>query len=186
GGYRSWWGTSLASPIAGAVGAFALSANPSLTNAQLVDLLEKNSDDLGSARFDQYFGWGRLNAYTAVAAGKGVAIDTTAPTVSLSSPPAGATVSGTSVLVSGAATDKVGVTKVELYVDGGLYTSGTAAAFSFSWNSTTKANGTHTLMIKAYDAAANAGSASISINVSNAAGTQPTLQIHADATEVSG
>src|SRR5689334_14124087 len=40
GTYGNWWGTSLASPIAAAVGALTLSANPSLTNAQLVSLLE--------------------------------------------------------------------------------------------------------------------------------------------------
>jgi len=77
-----------------------------------------------------------------------------------------------------------------LYVDGTLYSSATASAFNFSWNSTTKANGSHTLMAKAYDAAGNTGSASISVNVSNTAGASTTttalLQIHADATEVTG
>src|SRR5262249_53426349 len=117
--------------------------------------------------------------------------DATPPSAKISSPLAGATVSGAAVAVSGTASDNVGVTKVELYVDGVLYTSTTVSAFSFSWNSTTKANGSHTLMVKAYDAANNTGSASVSVNVSNATGThatgtQPLLQIHADATEVTG
>src|SRR5205085_11926954 len=43
GGYGAWWGTSFSSPIAAAVGALALSANPSLTASQLVTLLEQNS-----------------------------------------------------------------------------------------------------------------------------------------------
>src|SRR6185295_5925982 len=60
--------------------------------------------------------------------------DTTTPAVGISTPLTGASVSG-AVPVKGASSDNIGVTKVELYVDGSLYTTGTAAAFSFSWNS---------------------------------------------------
>jgi hypothetical protein len=176
GGYGNWWGTSMASPIAAGVGALALSANPSLTNAQLVTLLETNSDDLGTPGFDQFYGYGRVNAYKAVAAAKGVATDTTPPKVSISSPLSGATVLGT-VSVLGAASDNVGVTKVEFYVDGGLYASGTASAFVFSWISGTAANGSHTLTVKAYDAVGNVGSASIAVTVSNSDTMPPTVKI---------
>ncbi len=176
GSYGEWWGTSLASPIAAGVGALALSANPSLTNAQLVTLLETHSDDLGSPGFDQYFGYGRVNAYKAVAAAKGVATDTTPPKVSISSPLSGATVLGT-VSVLGTASDNVAVTKVELYVDGGLYASGTATAFAFAWISTAAANGSHTLTAKAYDAAGNVGSASVAVTVKNSDTTPPTAKI---------
>src|SRR5438128_2188286 len=79
-------------------------------------------------------------------------LDATPTKVTISSPLAGATVSGT-VAVVGTASDNVGVTKVDFYVDGALSSSSTAASFSFSWNSTSKANGSHTLMVKAYDAA---------------------------------
>jgi hypothetical protein len=158
------------------VGALALSANPSLTNAQLVTLLETNSDDLGTPGFDQFYGYGRVNAYKAVAAAKGVATDTTPPKVSISSPLSGATVLGT-VSVLGAASDNVGVTKVEFYVDGGLYASGTASAFVFSWISGTAANGSHTLTVKAYDAVGNVGSASIAVTVSNSDTMPPTVKI---------
>jgi thermitase len=68
GSYGYWYGTSLASPIAAAVGALALSANPSLSATALVSLLEQNSDDLGTPGYDQYFGWGRVNAHKAVSA----------------------------------------------------------------------------------------------------------------------
>ena len=174
GGYGSWWGTSLASPIAAAVGALALSANPSLTNAQLVALLEKNSDDLGSAGFDQYFGWGRVNAYKAVLAAKNMVstADTTAPTVSITAPLASASVSGT-VSVQGSATDDVGVTKLELYVDGAAVTTATSSPFSFTWNSTTVSNGSHSITVKAYDAANNIGSDSVTVNVNNITDTTP-------------
>jgi len=93
--------------------------------------------------------------------------DTTAPVTSISSPLAGATVNGT-VGVSVSASDNVAVTKVELYVDGALSGTMTTSPYLFSWDTTTLANGSHTLQTKAYDAAGNVGtSAAIGVNVSN-------------------
>jgi hypothetical protein len=168
------------------VGALALSANPSLTASQLVTLLEKNSDDLGSPGFDQYYGWGRVNAYKAVTAAVAskTSTDTTPPTASISAPLAGATVSGT-VALQGTATDNVGVTKIEFYVDGTLSTSTPTSPFSFSWNTASVTNASHTLSVKAYDAAGNVGTASVTVTVSN---TAPTVSISSPSsgTTVSG
>jgi subtilisin family serine protease len=71
GGYGSWYGTSFASPVAAGVGALVLSKNPSLSPSSLVSILKQTADDLGSPGFDQYFGWGRVNAYKAVSAAGG-------------------------------------------------------------------------------------------------------------------
>lgn len=67
------------------------------------------------------------------------------------------------------ATDNVGVVRVEFLVDGALVASqsGAGPAFSASWNSTQVPNGSHTLTVKAYDAAGNCGSASTSFLVAN-------------------
>ena len=188
GTYGNWWGTSLASPIAAAVGALALSANPSLTNAQLVTLLETNSDDLGSPGFDQFYGYGRVNAYKAVLAAKSMisSADTTPPVVSIGAPSSGATVAGT-VSVQGTATDNVGVTKIELDVDGAAVATATSSPFSFSWNSATVSNSSHSITVKAYDAANNVGSAMVTINVSNAAvdTTPPAVSIAAPLSSAS-
>ena len=162
GSYWYCWGTSFSSPVAAAVAALVLSRQPSLSNSALVSLLQSNSDDLGAPGWDQYFGYGRVNAYKAVSATS--TADTTAPSVSISSPANGSTVSGT-IQVQGTAGDNVGVTKIEFYVDGQLKSTATASPFSFSW--VTSSNGTHSLQVKAYDAAGNVGSASISVNVSN-------------------
>jgi thermitase len=169
GTYGDWWGTSLASPIAAAVGALALSVNPSLTNSQLVTLLETNSDDLGAPGFDEYYGYGRVNAYKAVLAAQKMisSPDTTPPTVSIGAPASGATVAGT-LSVEGSATDNVGVTKIELDVDGAAVATAASSPFSFSWNSATTSNGSHSISVKAYDAANNVGSASVTVSVSNA------------------
>lgn len=92
--------------------------------------------------------------------------DTTPPTVSASE-------SGTSgtVTLSASASDNVGVTKVEFYVDGALKATDTASPYSASLDSTTLADGSHSLVAKAYDAAGNVGTSStVSFSVSNGTG----------------
>jgi carbon monoxide dehydrogenase subunit G len=109
--------------------------------------------------------------------------DTTPPTVSISSPANGANVSGT-VLVSASASDNVGVASVQFQLDdanvGSLLTG---SAYSYSWNTTTAANGSHTLRAIAKDAAGNTTtSATDSVTVNNAAPpTPPTISITAPA-----
>ena len=99
--------------------------------------------------------------------------DTTPPSTSITSPASGATVSGT-VSITASASDNVGVTKVEFYVDGGLQSSDTTSPYSASWDTTTVANGSHTLTSTAYDAAGNsATSTAVTVTVSNVADTTP-------------
>ena len=94
--------------------------------------------------------------------------DTTPPTTSITAPASGATVSGTTS-VTASASDNVGVTKVEFYLDGTLQSTDTTSPYSWSWNTTLTANGSHSLTSKAYDAAANVGtSTGVSVTVSNA------------------
>lgn len=96
-----------------------------------------------------------------------VSNDTTAPTVSLTAPAANATVSGT-VSVAATASDNVGVTKVEFYVNNVLKATDTAGPYTYSWDTTAVANGSYTLTVKAYDAAGNVGqSSAITVTVSN-------------------
>lgn len=173
GGYGSWNGTSFASPMTAGLAALILSVNPMLTNAQVVDILKKNSDDLGTAGFDQYFGNGRINALRALAAAQNAIPvgDTAAPSVAISSPLGGTTVKGTTT-VGVSASDATGVTKVELFIDGSPIASSTTAPYSFSWDSTTVADGSHALVAYAHDAAGNVGKSSqLSVSVINAVDT---------------
>ncbi|XXF77282.1 M20/M25/M40 family metallo-hydrolase [Myxococcaceae bacterium GXIMD 01537] len=106
----------------------------------------------------------------AFAAGSGVP-DTTAPTVSITAPTGGGTVSGTAT-VSATASDAEGVTQVEFYVDGVLKGSVTSAPYSYAWDTRTATNGSHSLVAKAYDFAGNVGtSTTIAVTVSNTATT---------------
>jgi hypothetical protein len=93
--------------------------------------------------------------------------DITPPTTSITAPLNGATVSGT-VSVNASASDNVGVTKVEFYLDGALKSTDTTSPYSWSWNTTTATNGSHSLTSKAYDAALNVGtSTAVNVTVSN-------------------
>ena len=101
--------------------------------------------------------------------------DTTAPTASITAPAAGATVSGT-VSVTATASDNVGVTKVEFYMDGALRTTDTTSPYSWSWDTTQFANSSHSLVTKAYDAAGNVGTSStVTVTVNNSTGSTQLL-----------
>jgi hypothetical protein len=82
-------------------------------------------------------------------------LDTTPPTVSLTAPSDGATVSGT-VTVAATASDNVGVVGVQFRLDGApLGAEDTTSPYSVSWNTTTASNGSHLLIAVARDAAGN-------------------------------
>jgi chitodextrinase len=99
--------------------------------------------------------------------------DGTPPSVSLSAPTAGATVSGT-VSVQANASDDVGVASVQFLLDGNsLGAADTTAPFSASWDTTSAANGSHTLSAKARDAAGNSTTATNVVVTVNNGGTDP-------------
>jgi|GEM_PF-490380 len=94
--------------------------------------------------------------------------DATAPTVTLTAPAAGATVSGT-IAVTAAATDNVGVVGVRFLVDGVAFgTEDLTAPYSRNSNTTTLTNGLHTFAARARDAAGNVTtSAGVVVTVRN-------------------
>src|SRR5262249_11665476 len=96
--------------------------------------------------------------------------DSTSPTVTLTSPSNGSSVSGT-VTMSANAADNVGVAGVQFMVDGVNWgTEDPTAPYSVSWNTSAVANGTHTLTARARDAAGNqTSSTAITVNVNNTA-----------------
>jgi hypothetical protein len=104
-----------------------------------------------------------------------VASGATPPTTSITAPANGATVSGT-VTITATASGPSGVAKVEIYIDGTLATTLTASPYTYAWNTATVANGTHSLLSKAYDSAGNSGtSATVSVTVANSTGSQQLL-----------
>lgn len=106
--------------------------------------------------------------------------DVTAPTVSITSPSSGATVSGT-ISVTATASDDVGVFGVQFKVGGSnIGAEDTVAPYAASLNTTTVGNGTHLLTAVARDAAGNSTtSAAVSITVNNADSVPPTVSVTA-------
>lgn len=171
GGYASVNGTSYASPVAAGVAALMMAAAPALSGAAIESLLFSTALDLGTAGRDKYFGHGRVNAVAAVQAARAALPppDASAPVAAITAPLGSSSVSGL-VAVDASATDNVGVTRVDLEVNGSVVASDSSAPFGFSWNSAGSPNGMNNLVAIAYDAAGNAGrSAAVAVNVANTA-----------------
>lgn len=167
GGYGTFSGTSCAAPTTAGVVALIMSANPSLAPQAVVDVLRSTARDLGTAGWDPQYGTGCVDAGAAVAAvSTGGTADTTSPSVAITTPTNGATVSG-SFAVNVAASDNKALGYVNLYVDG--VAVGTVGAVTTSWtlDTTTMTNGTHTVGAVAGDASGNTSTAQITVNVQN-------------------
>src|SRR5204862_298811 len=117
------------------------------------------------------------NTTTAAAVTVTVFNDTTAPTVSVTAPAGGATVSGTTT-ISATASDNVGVVGVQFRLDGAnLGAEDTTAPYSIAWDTTTASNASHTLTAIARDAAGNTTTAAaVTVTVFNDA-TAPTVRV---------
>src|SRR5438477_5480409 len=91
------------------------------------------------------------------------------PTVSISSPANGATVSGTTT-VSGVASDGLTITSVQVSVDGGSFANASGTTnWSFSLNTNSFSNGSHTLSAKVSDSAGLSATSSVAnFSVNNA------------------
>jgi len=90
--------------------------------------------------------------------------DTIAPTVAITNPANGATVTRkTTVTITATASDNVGVTRVEFLVNGTLQCTDTTAPYSCNWSVPNVRNQTFQLLARAFDQAGNAGSSSVQV-----------------------
>jgi hypothetical protein len=101
------------------------------------------------------------------------------PSVSFSAPAAGATVGGTTT-IRGTAADDSGVAKVEVRIDSGAFAPATGTtSWSYAWNTSAVADGSHTVTARVTDSAGLTATASLTLVVTNttaspsAAGTIP-------------
>jgi hypothetical protein len=135
-------------------------------------LLKNTALDLGSPGQDSTFGYGLIDAQKAIENALKILppppppADTTPPSVSITSPTNGASLSRGNITVNANASDNVGVTKVDLYIDGKYVASDTTAPYSLVWNAKRATVGSHTIRMKAFDAAGNsANSAVVTITI---------------------
>ena len=184
--YADMDGTSMATPHVSGVAALVWSHNAGWTNAQIRDALNNSARDKGAAGRDSEYGFGIVQTCGALQYLGGTCSvsepppaegDTTAPTTSVTSPTDGANVSGT-VAVTASASDNVGVSRVDFYLDGALAASDSTAPYEWAWDTTKTTNATHTLATKAVDAAGNVGSsANVSVTVNNTTTSDTTAPV---------
>ena len=128
---------------------------------------------------------GNQSAHSTIASATTPVPDTAAPTINVTAPADGATVSG-AVAVSATASDNVGVANVAFAVDGAALGAPDATApYGLSLDTTALTNGPHTLRATATDTSGNASFAEISLTVDNQAPpvdtTPPTVSLTAPA-----
>src|SRR5262249_23976143 len=127
------------------------------------------SHTLGVRAFDAA---GNVSVTSNLTASAATCPDPTPPTVSLTAPAAGATLTG-NVQLTATASDAGGVASVQFLVDG-VNTGApvTATPYALTWNSSSVASGTHSVSARATDASGNtATSAAVSVTVQNGLNT---------------
>ena len=142
----------------------------------LIDTAVTGGGEVGLGRLPSYTGTLNFDDFSY----GGVNVESQPPTVTITAPTPGGTVSGvTNVRVS--ATDDVGVSRVEYYVDNVLRAVGDLAPYTWSFDTTTVANGSHTLTVLAYDPAQNIGRGSVTFATQNdfSALPRPAIPQHA-------
>lgn len=106
-----------------------------------------------------------------------VVSDNIAPTAEITSPINNAVVSG-SITINVVSGDNVGISKVEIYVNGDLLSASNVAPYNIIWDTTSVLNGNYTINAKAYDQEGNIGLSSlttVTVNNSTPDTTAPTL-----------
>ena len=97
---------------------------------------------------------------TASATASVAAADVQPPTATITSPGSGAFLTGT-VTIQVNAQDNIGVSRVEMLVDGVVAGTDNAAPWEFTWDTDALNDGSRNLVARAYDAANNQGSSSV-------------------------
>jgi peptidoglycan hydrolase-like protein with peptidoglycan-binding domain/lysophospholipase L1-like esterase len=94
--------------------------------------------------------------------------ENSAPVVSFTSPANGAIVSGSSVEISASVSDASAITGVQFSVDSvNVGLEDTSSPYSITWDSTSVADGSHTIGASATDVYNNIGTSSITVTVDN-------------------
>lgn len=103
-----------------------------------------------------------------------IRLDTTGPSLSVTTPISGATVSRPTV-VTAVAGDPAGVANVEFYIDSVLVASDTTSSYSYSWNVLSATDGGHELKTVAYDIFGHSTTDVRTVTVSKAPPSAPVI-----------
>ncbi len=180
GSYGSVSGTSFSSPIVAGLVALIKSQDSSLLSDEVYEILKSSSEDLGPTGYDNYYGWGMINANNALASlnPPEPIVDTTLPNVAILSPDDQSDIEGI-VTVKVDASDDTAIEKIEFYIDEVLQETKTTTPYDFIMDAATLSVSTHDLKAIAYDTSNNSNFTQISITVidSNVDTNPPSVDI---------
>ncbi|MEX2245460.1 MAG: Ig-like domain-containing protein [Dehalococcoidia bacterium] len=177
GGYGIGSGTSFAAPhVAGVVA--LLIASGVTDKTQIVSQLTSTATDIAPAGFDNFTGWGEVNAGAALDPGTPPAVDITAPAD-------GVTVAS-SVNIVADASDDDGIQRVWFYVDNVYLRSDASAPYSALWDASGASAGSHVIRVRAYDNAGDYTDDVVSVNVGGASDPVVNIASPGDGSTVSG
>lgn len=203
GGYASYSGTSMASPhTAGAAALYIVEKNIGKSSTRWLTVRDGLQTAWAVPQSDPCgFTGGKSNEPFLMLAACDTASGDSPPSVAITNPADGATVSD-SVTITADASDDIGVTQVEFFVDGVSIGADTDSSdgWSTAWDSTSVVDGSYTLTAEATDTASQTSSDAISVTVDNVdsppsvALTNPaagaiisgTVSVTADATDDNG
>lgn len=156
-------GTSCATPYVAGAAALILSFRPTLTPAELRDVMTSTATDMtidGGIGWDRYTGYGMVNVYNAI-----MSLNTGFPTVAITAPTSGSTHAlGSSITVNATASDSDGfITQVAFYLNDVWQFTDTSSPYSWSWNTASAGGGSHTIKAIATDNDSNTAENSVSI-----------------------
>lgn len=153
---------------------------PDKTPAELNNILATTAidsgyplDTTGQSIDSNNIGWTRVDLGRALYVASGEAgssepgqSDTTAPTVSLTSPANNSTISD-EIKLGATANDASGVAKVEFSIDGILVGTDSTSPYEITFDTESLTNGSHTIVATAYDESGNHATDTISVTVAN-------------------
>jgi len=166
GNYSMWFnGTSCATPYAAGVAGLIKSRDPSLTPAQVRTAMTSTATDMtfdGGAGWDRYTGYGMVNANNAL-----LSLVPGMPSCTITAPTAGAVFDLNSTLtVNVTATDTDGIiNSVAFYIDDVLQNTDYSSPWTWNWNSTGFAGGSHTIKAIATDNASNTATSTVGVSL---------------------
>ena len=176
GEYSTVSGTSFSAPIASGVIALLYSHDQTLSSPQVYEILKNSSIDSGEPGRDYEYGWGIIDPVSALSEIETINVDTIPPEVQFVNIQEGQTLTDVE-FIQVETFDNVGVSKVEFYIDGKLFTSTTNDNLLFTLDTKNYLDGQHTIKAKAYDTSLNQKSVSHLVLVKNTHQTLPTIEI---------
>lgn len=96
--------------------------------------------------------------------------DVTPPSVSMTVPLTGATVSGTALSVQATASDDIAIASVTFKIDGAVISSDSSSPYTTTLNTGIYSNGAHTISAVALDSSNNRSTSTISVTINNVGG----------------